>query len=115
MRRGATVVITKKFLPESTLSAIETYKVTLSQMVPTMFIRMLRLPEKERLSYDVSSLEHVVHAAAPCPIEVKYKMMDWFGDIIDEYYAGSESIGATAITAAPVSYTHLTLPTIYSV
>ena len=100
MRRGATVVITKKFLPESTLSAIETYKVTLSQMVPTMFIRMLRLPEKDRLSYDVSSLEHVVHAAAPCPIEVKYKMMDWFGDIIDEYYAGSESIGATAITAA---------------
>ena len=100
MRRGATVVITKKFLPDGTLNAIETYKVTLSQMVPTMFIRMLRLPDKERLNYDVSSLEHVVHAAAPCPIEVKYKMMDWFGDIIDEYYAGSESIGATAITAS---------------
>ena len=99
MRRGATVIITKKFIPEETLSAIETHKVTLSQMVPTMFIRMLRLPDKDRLSYDVSSLEHVVHAAAPCPIEVKYKMMDWFGDIIDEYYAGSESIGATAITA----------------
>ena len=110
MRRGATIVITKKFLPEGTLEAIETYKVTLSQMVPTMFIRMLRLPDNERLNYDVSSLEHVVHAAAPCPLEIKYKMMDWFGDIIDEYYAGSESIGATAITA--VSYTHLTLPTI---
>ena len=99
MRRGACVVITKKFLPESTLGAIDTYKVTLSQMVPTMFIRMLRLPEKERLSYDVSSLEHVVHAAAPCPIEIKYKMMDWFGDIIDEFYGGSESLGVTAITA----------------
>jgi len=100
MRRGATIVITKKFLPEGTLEAIETYKVTLSQMVPTMFIRMLRLPDNERLNYDVSSLEHVVHAAAPCPLEIKYKMMDWFGDIIDEYYAGSESIGATAITAS---------------
>jgi len=100
MRRGATVVITKKFVPEGTLKAIEKYKVTLSQMVPTMFIRMLRIPDEDRLKYDVSSLEHVVHAAAPCPIEIKYKMMDWFGDIIDEYYAGSESIGATAITAS---------------
>ena len=100
MRRGATVVITKKFLPDGTLNAIETYGVTLSQMVPTMFIRMLRIPDETRLSYDVSSLKHVVHAAAPCPVEVKYKMMDWFGDIIDEYYAGSESIGATAITAS---------------
>jgi len=100
MRRGATIVITKKFLPESTLEAIESYKVTLSQMVPTMFIRMLRIPDKERLKYDVSSLDHVVHAAAPCPIEIKYKMIEWFGDIIDEYYAGSESIGATAITAS---------------
>jgi len=100
MRRGATIVITKKFLPEGTLEAIESYKVTLSQMVPTMFIRMLRIPDKERLKYDVSSLDHVVHAAAPCPIEIKYKMIEWFGDIIDEYYAGSESIGATAITAS---------------
>ena len=98
MRRGATIIIMKKFDSEGTLKAIEKHKVTMSQMVPTMFIRMLRLPEDTRHAYDVSSLEHVVHAAAPCPIEIKYQMMDWFGDIIDEYYAA-------------VSYTHLTLPT----
>ena len=100
MRRGATIIIMKKFDSEGTLKAIEKHKVTMSQMVPTMFIRMLRLPEDTRHAYDVSSLEHVVHAAAPCPIEIKYQMMDWFGDIIDEYYAGSESIGATTITSA---------------
>lgn len=100
MRRGATIIIMKKFNDEGALKSIEKYKVTMSQMVPTMFIRMLRLPENTRLSYDVSSLEHVIHAAAPCPKDIKYKMMDWFGDIIDEYYAGSESIGATTITSA---------------
>ena len=100
MRRGATVVIMKKFDAEKTLAAIQNYKITMSQMVPTMFIRMLDLPETTRLSYDISSLELVAHAAAPCPIEVKYKMLDWFGDIIDEYYAGSESNGATLINSA---------------
>ena len=99
MRRGATVVIMKKFEARQTLDAIQTYNVTLSQMVPTMFIRMLGLPEEDRLAFDVTSLKHVIHAAAPCPVEVKYKMLDWFGDIIDEYYAGSESIGATVINA----------------
>ena len=87
MRRGATIVITKKFTPEGTLQAIQDYGVTISQMVPTMFIRMLRLPEEQRNAYDVSSLEYVIHAAAPCPPEVKLQMMDWFGDIIEEYYA----------------------------
>lgn len=100
MRRGATVVIMKKFDAEKTLSAIQNYKITMSQLVPTMFIRMLDLPETVRLSYDISSLELVAHAAAPCPMEVKYKMLDWFGDIIDEYYAGSESNGATLINSA---------------
>ena len=100
MRRGATIVITKKFTPEGTLQAIQDYGVTMSQMVPTMFIRMLRLPEEQRKSYDLSSLEHVIHAAAPCPIEIKLQMMDWLGDIIDEYYAGSEATGATTITSA---------------
>ena len=100
MRRGATIIIMKKFDAEGTLKAIEKHGVTMSQMVPTMFIRMLRLPEKTRLAYNASSLEHVIHAAAPCPKEIKYQMMDWFGDIIDEYYAGSESIGATTITSA---------------
>ena len=99
MRRGATIVITKKFTPESTLQAIQDYGVTMAQMVPTMFIRMLRLPEEERNLYDVSSLEYVIHAAAPCPREVKLKMMDWFGDIIEEYYAGSEANGLTTITS----------------
>ena len=100
MRRGATIIIMKKFNDEGALRAIEKHKVTMSQMVPTMFIRMLRLPKETRASYDVSSLEHVIHAAAPCPKDIKYQMMDWFGDIIDEYYAGSESIGATTITSA---------------
>ncbi len=100
MRRGATIIIMKKFDAEGTLKAIENHGVTMSQMVPTMFIRMLRLPEDTRLAYDVSSLEYVIHAAAPCPKEIKYQMMEWFGDIIDEYYAGSESIGATTITSA---------------
>ena len=100
MRRGATIIIMKKFNAEGTLQAIETHLVTMTQMVPTMFIRLLRLPEETRAAYDVSSLEHVIHAAAPCPKEIKYQMMDWFGDIIDEYYAGSESIGATTITSA---------------
>ena len=100
MRRGAGVVIMKKFDAEKTLAAIQNHRITMSQMVPTMFIRMLNLPEATRLSYDVSSLEIVAHAAAPCPIEIKYKMLDWFGDIIDEYYAGSESNGATLINSA---------------
>lgn len=99
MRRGATIVITKKFTPEGTLQAIQDYGVTISQMVPTMFIRMLRLPEEQRNAYDVSSLEYVIHAAAPCPPEVKLQMMDWFGDIIEEYYAGSEANGLTTITS----------------
>ena len=100
MRRGATIIVMKRFDAEGALKAIEKHKVTMSQMVPTMFIRMLRLPEETRLAYDVSSLEHVIHAGAPCPKDIKYRMMDWFGDIIDEYYAGSESIGATTITSA---------------
>ena len=100
MRRGATVVIMKKFDAEKTLAVIQKYKITMSQMVPTMFIRMLDLPETTRNSFDISSLELVAHAAAPCPMEVKYKMLDWFGDIIDEYYAGSESNGATLINSA---------------
>ena len=99
MRRGATIVITKKFTPEGTLQTIQDYGVTLAQMVPTMFIRMLRLPEGKRNSYDISSLEYVIHAAAPCPPEIKLQMMDWFGDIIEEYYAGSEANGLTTITS----------------
>ena len=69
------------------------------QFVPTMFVRMLRLPEAERGRYDISSLRSVVHAAAPCPVAVKRQMIEWWGPIINEYYAGTEDIGSTWITA----------------
>jgi len=98
-RLGATVVIMPKFDPESALQAIAKYRVTVTQMVPTMFVRMLKLPDEIRLSYDVSSLRHVIHAAAPCPIEIKHRMIDWLGPIVQEYYGGSEGNGSTNITA----------------
>jgi acyl-CoA synthetase (AMP-forming)/AMP-acid ligase II len=97
-RLGGTVILMPKFTPEEALGAIETYRVTVSQMVPTMFLRMLRLPEAQRAAYDLSSLTHVVHAAAPCPVEVKERMIEWFGPIIYEYYGGSEGNGSTFIT-----------------
>jgi fatty-acyl-CoA synthase len=100
LRLGATVVVMEHFDPALCLSLIERHHVTHAQFVPTMFIRMLRLPEEERARYDVSSLRYVVHAAAPCPVEVKRAMLAWWGPIIDEYYAGTEDIGATWITAA---------------
>ncbi len=87
---GGTVVCMKKFTPERFLAAIERHKVTMTQCVPTMFIRLLRLPEEERGRHDLSSLEKVVHAAAPCPVPVKRQMIEWLGPIIHEYYAGSE-------------------------
>jgi long-chain acyl-CoA synthetase len=75
---------------------IEKYKVTYSHMVPTMFNRMLKLPEEVRRKYDVSSLRAMIHAAAPCPIETKWKMFDWWGDVIWEYYAATEGGGTIA-------------------
>ncbi|RSN62431.1 acyl-CoA synthetase [Actinomadura sp. WAC 06369] len=89
-RFGATVVVMEKFDPEGALAAIEKYGVTHSQWVPTMFIRMLKLPEETRARYDVSSLRAAVHAAAPCPVPVKEQMIDWWGPILHEYYAGTE-------------------------
>jgi long-chain acyl-CoA synthetase len=88
----------ERFDPRSCLEFIERYRVTHAQFVPTMFVRMLHLPEDERKRYDVSSLEVAVHAAAPCPIPVKRQMLDWWGPIIHEYYAGTEDIGSTFIT-----------------
>lgn len=96
-RMGATIVLMHKFDAEEMLRLIATHKVTFVQMVPTMFIRLLKLPESVRQQYDISSLTHVLHAAAPCPIETKRQMLDWFGPIIYEYYAGSEGNGSTAI------------------
>ncbi len=97
-RLGATLVIMDKFDAEATLRLIEKYHITFMQMVPTMFIRLLALPEDVRKHYDLSSLEKIVHAAAPCPVEVKRQMIEWLGPIIYEYYGGSEGNGSTFIT-----------------
>ncbi|KAA0102275.1 acyl-CoA synthetase [Mycolicibacterium sp. P1-18] len=96
---GITTVILDKFSPEGTLEAIQKYRVTHGQFVPVMFTRMLKMPQDVRTSYDVSSLERVMHAAAPCPVEIKKQMIDWWGPIVDEYYASSEAIGSTLISA----------------
>ncbi|MET0711805.1 MAG: acyl-CoA synthetase [Jiangellaceae bacterium] len=98
-RLGATVVVMEKFDPLLALELIAKYQVTHAQFVPTHFIRMLKLSEAERARYDHSSLQMVVHAAAPCPVEVKRQMIDWFGPIINEYYAGSEGNGFCAINS----------------
>ncbi|MBR9836207.1 MAG: AMP-binding protein, partial [Alphaproteobacteria bacterium] len=94
-RLGNTLVIMKKFDAETYISLIEKYKVTHTQLVPTMFVKMLKLPEEVRAKYDVSSLVSAVHAAAPCPIPVKQQMIEWWGPVIEEYYAGSEGNGMT--------------------
>ncbi|WP_084398984.1 acyl-CoA synthetase [Henriciella aquimarina] len=98
-RLGATVVIMEKFTPEGALEAIENHHVNITQMVPTMFVRMLRMPDAERLTFDVSSLQTVIHAAAPCPVDIKHQMIDWLGPILLEYYGGSEGNGSTSITS----------------
>lgn len=97
MSVGGTAVIMPRFDPEAALATIERYRVTHSQWVPTMFIRMLKLDPAVRSRYDVSSLRVAIHAAAPCPAEVKRAMLDWWGPVIHEYYASTESAGATFI------------------
>ncbi len=97
---GGTVVLMKKFDPEGALAAIEKYQATCGQFVPTHFIRMLKLPEEVRRKYDLSTMSCAIHAAAPCPVPVKQAMIDWFGPVIQEYYAGSEGNGMTFITSA---------------
>ncbi len=92
---GGTVVVMTKFDAERALEAIARHHVTHSQWVPTMFIRMLALPEQERLSLDLSSHQVAIHSAAPCPRHVKEQMMDWWGPILHEYYSGTEDIGVT--------------------
>jgi long-chain acyl-CoA synthetase len=96
---GGTVVMMERFDPEAALAAIERYRVTSAQWVPTHFVRMLKLPAETRAKYDVSSLTSVFHAAAPCPVPVKEAMMAWWGPIIHEYYAGTEGNGFCFITA----------------
>lgn len=94
---GGTIVVQPSFDPEGALAAIERYRITHAQFVPTHFVRMLRLPEEVKRRYDLSSLRVVVHAAAPCAPDVKRAMIDWLGPIVHEYYAGSERCGFTAI------------------
>jgi len=96
IRIGATVIIMERFDPVEYLRLIERYHVTHSQLVPTMFSRMLKLPDEQRTAFDLSSLEVAVHAAAPCPVQVKEQMIDWWGPIIHEYYGATEGLGFTA-------------------
>jgi long-chain acyl-CoA synthetase len=98
LRLGATVVLMEEFDAVRCLELIERHRVTHAQFVPTMFVRLLRLPEETRGAYDVSSLAVVLHAAAPCPVAVKRQMLDWWGPVIHEYYAGTEDIGASWIS-----------------
>jgi acyl-CoA synthetase (AMP-forming)/AMP-acid ligase II len=90
---GGTSIVMEHFDAEEFLALVERHKVTATQVVPTMFIRMLKLPEQVRSAHDVSSLRVVVHAAAPCPAATKKAMIDWWGPVIHEYYAGTEGNG----------------------
>ncbi len=94
---GHPVVLMDKWTPEEMLRLIEKYRVTTSHMVPTQFHRILALPEEVRRRYDVSSTRAMVHAAAPCPVDVKRRMLEWWGDSIWEYYAATEG-GGTLVT-----------------
>jgi long-chain acyl-CoA synthetase len=97
---GGTVVLMHKFDAEAALANIERYHCNAGQFVPTHFVRMLKLPDDVRAHYDVSTMNVAIHAAAPCPVPVKRAMIEWWGPIIDEYYAGTEGNGFTAIKAA---------------
>jgi acyl-CoA synthetase (AMP-forming)/AMP-acid ligase II len=96
-RLGGTVIITKRFDPVELLETIERHRATLVQVVPTHLVRLLKLPEAERSRFDLSSLEVLVHAAAPCPPDVKRAVIEWVGPVVYEYYSGSEGVGFCAI------------------
>jgi long-chain acyl-CoA synthetase len=100
IRTGGTAIIMESFDPERYLELVERWGVTHSQLVPTMFSRMLKLPEVTRKRYDLSSLEIAIHAAAPCPAQVKEAMIEWWGPIIHEYYGATEALGFTACNSA---------------
>ena len=96
---GGTVVVMEKFDAETTLATIERYAINAGQFVPTHFVRMLKLPAENRARYDVSSMKCAIHAAAPCPVPVKQAMIEWWGPVLFEYYAGTEGNGSTFITS----------------
>jgi long-chain acyl-CoA synthetase len=99
IRLGSTAVIMERFDPAQFLTLVAEHRVTHSQMVPTMFSRLLKLPDEVREAADVSSLEAIVHAAAPCPVPVKEQMIEWWGPIIREYYGATEGNGFTFCTS----------------
>jgi long-chain acyl-CoA synthetase len=94
---GHAVVLMDKWTPEGCLQVVEKYRTTITHMVPTQFHRLLALPDEVKRRYDVSSWRHVIHAAAPCPVEIKRRMLEWWGPVIYEYYAASEG-GGTIVT-----------------
>jgi long-chain acyl-CoA synthetase len=98
LQLGHTVVLMDKWLPEPMLELIERHRVTTSHMVPTQFQRLLALPDEVKHRYDLSSLRHMVHAAAPCPVATKREMIEWWGPVIDEYYGSTEG-GGTMVFA----------------
>jgi long-chain acyl-CoA synthetase len=100
IRHGGTAIIMESFDPERYLELVEKWGVTHSQLVPTMFSRMLKLPQAARQRHDLSSLEIAIHAAAPCPGPVKAEMIEWWGPIIQEYYGATEGLGFTACNSA---------------
>jgi long-chain acyl-CoA synthetase len=100
LRAGGDVVLQPRFDPEELLAMIEQHRATHLHMVPTMFVRLLKLPEEVKRRYDLSSLKHVVHAAAPCPPHVKRGMIDWWGPIINEYYGSTETSAVVYCTSA---------------
>ena len=97
LRLGASVLVFEKFDAERVLQAIDRYKPKRGQFVPTMFVRMLKLPQEVREKYDCSSMEVAMHSAAPCPVEVKRAMIEWWGPVLYEIYGGTENAGSTMI------------------
>jgi len=100
MRLGGTVVVMAHFDAARFLQLVPLHRITHTQLVPTMFVRMLKLPEAERRAHDLSSLRCAIHAAAPCPVPVKRQIIDWWGPIVWEYYAGTEGMGMTLVNSA---------------
>jgi acyl-CoA synthetase (AMP-forming)/AMP-acid ligase II len=96
---GATVLLFETFDAQAMLQAIDKYRPERGQFVPTMFIRMLKLPPEVRERYDVSSLQVAIHSAAPCPVETKRAMIDWWGPVLEEIYGGTENAGSTMISS----------------
>ena len=99
-RIGGTTVVMEHFDPVAFLALVERHRVTHALVVPTMFVRLLKLPEEDRHRFDLSSLQCCIHGAAPCPAEVKERMIEWWGPVIHEYYAGTEGNGFVACNSA---------------